>query len=70
MNGKLIQFEVNNQGIMTLQQVTRDGPVHVDVNRHGKTDEVFHIPAGDMVMLMNWWRYTKDHELPIFPENA
>lgn len=70
MNGKLIQFDVNNQGVMALRQETYDGPVRVDVSRGGQTDTDFSIPAGDMVMLMNWWRYATGHHLPIFPDNA
>ena len=66
-----ISYEVNNQGTMTIEQERHDGPVDVivwdaPVNgcrgvRHGDV-----INPGDMVMLMNYYHYQKEHGAPIF----
>jgi hypothetical protein len=69
-------FEVNNQGIMEIEQAEHDGAVDVIVwdspvkNEQGiDTRGVRHgdvISAGDMVMLMNYYHYQKEHGAPIF----
>lgn len=66
-----ITYEVNNQGTMTIEQEKHDGPVDVIVwdapvdgcrgVRHGDV-----INPGDMVMLMNYYHYQKEHGAPIF----
>ena len=45
---------------MTLVQVDDDGPVTLSSSND---PEVRHIPAGDMVMLINWYRYVKDNDI-------
>jgi hypothetical protein len=61
-----ISFEVNNKGIMTLEQGKHDGAVMLTITRGKITDNPITISNGDMVMLMNYYRYQKDHNLPIF----
>ena len=57
---RIFTFAVNNGGTMTLVQVDDDGPVTLSSSND---PEVRHIPAGDMVMLMNWYRYVKDNDI-------
>ncbi len=71
-----ISFEVNNNGKLTFEQSVHDGSVdvitwdrHQDFDgdvirctvRHGEV-----VSAGDMVMLMNYYRHQKKNGLPIF----
>ena len=56
--GKLI-FEINNGGEQTWNQSVRDGSVIIE-SRHGDEVTKLTIPAGDMVMLANYYRYIKE----------
>lgn len=56
--GKLI-FEINNGGEQTWNQSVRDGSVIIE-SRHGDEVAQFTIPAGDMVMIANYYRYIKE----------
>lgn len=53
------QFNVNNEGKLTLSQEKPDAPVLVDTNEYPS----YNIPAGDMVMLLNYYRFIKDHDI-------
>ena len=57
---RIFTFAVNNGGTLTLVQVDDDGPVTLSSSND---PEVRHISAGDMVMLMNWYRYVKDNDI-------
>lgn len=61
-----ITIDVNNQGTLTMEQAEHDQAIEVIVwdsekdgaraVRHGEI-----ISAGDMVTLLNWYRYQKDN---------
>ena len=61
-----ITFDVNNNGIMAIEQSKHDGNVTLAVASGVETLKVTEISAGDMVMLMNYYRYQKEHNEPIF----
>jgi len=52
-------FNVNNERKLTLSQEKPDAPVLVDTNEYPS----YNIPAGDMVMLLNYYRFVKDHNV-------
>lgn len=62
MGGKLI-FEVNNGDTLFLTQVSKDGDT--TLNRYDGDRETYEatIPAGDMVMLLNFYRYVKRNDI-------
>ncbi len=53
-----LTYEVNNGGILEIVQKDHDGTVIVS-----STGRVDHISNGDMVMLINWYRYVKDNDI-------
>jgi hypothetical protein len=60
---KGIELEVNNGQTLFLTQVRKDGDTILDrwdgqTMRYERT-----IPAGDMVMLLNLYRYVKDNDI-------
>lgn len=54
----MITFDVNNGGKLALEQSKHDGVVTVK----GCGDD-FAISPGDMVMLINYYRYVKDNDI-------
>ena len=54
-----LTYNVNNGGTLELIQRGHDGGVMI-VGGLGKTD---YISNGDMVMLINFYRYIKDHDI-------
>jgi hypothetical protein len=61
-----ITIEVNNQGTLTMEQAEHDKAIEVivwdsekDGARAVRHSEI--ISAGDMVTLLNWYRYQKDN---------
>ena len=63
-NKNTLSFKVNNNGLLNLVQNELDGEIHV--NTYDKEDGYInkcHIPAGDMVMLINLYRYIKDNDI-------
>lgn len=60
-----LSYNVNNGGTLELIQRGHDGTVLVcDSNASEETDkESNYIPAGDMVMLINLYRYIKDYDI-------
>ena len=62
-----IAFLTNNNGTMLLKQENADGPVcvhtfHGFYDFDGTENDVI-IPAGEMVMLINYYRYIKDNNI-------
>ena len=55
-----LTYEVNNGEQMELIQRGHDGTVFIDSKSMSKTQ---YIPAGDMVMLINYYRYIKDNDI-------
>jgi hypothetical protein len=62
MKIKTIGFTINNGGALAMQQTQTDGNVTVE---RLWTDENYSytIPAGDMVMLLNLYKYVKDGDI-------
>ena len=64
---KRIKVEINNGGMMTLNQSEADkircGVALESVNHKGKTYNRHLIDEGDFVMLMNYYCYIKDHDI-------
>lgn len=62
-----LQFLVNNNGTLCLSQNEVDGAVTVhtfhDSNDFSDTTDDITISNGDMVMLINLYRYVKDHDI-------
>lgn len=56
-----LTYDVNNGGTLELIQRGHDGTVLIaDENHTSKTE---FIPNGDMVMLINFYRYIKDNDI-------
>ena len=56
-----LSYNVNNGGTLELIQRGHDGGVMISTeNSASKTD---YIPSGDMVMLINFYRYIKDNDI-------
>jgi len=64
---KRIKVEINNGGMMTLNQSEADkircGVALESVNHKGETYRRYLIDEGDFVMLMNYYCYIKDHDI-------
>lgn len=57
-----LTYDVNNGGVLELVQRGHDGTVLIaGTNRHLSKTEF--IPNGDMVMLINFYRYIKDNDI-------
>lgn len=61
-------LEVNNDRRIRLSQKVIDGPITVrtlsapdDPFGHRSLENEYEISAGDMVMLLNWYRFQKAH---------
>ena len=60
----MISYNINNQGKMELVQQEHDGEVLLTTEypeRDGVERKEWAIPAGDMVMLMNYYRNCKEN---------
>lgn len=55
-----LTYDVNNGGTLELIQRGHDGTVLIADDSMSKTE---FIPAGDMVMLINLYRYIKDNDI-------
>ena len=56
-----IILNINNQGTRTLDQINPDGPICCN----GSSGR-FEIDPGDMVLLLDWYRYRKDIGAPVY----
>lgn len=57
-----LTYDVNNGGALELIQRGHDGTVLItETNSHLSKTEF--IPNGDMVMLINFYRYVKDNDI-------
>lgn len=57
-------FSINNQGTQSWYQQEHDGPVTVAHSSPGVPQETIAvIPPGDMVMLVNLYRYVKENDI-------
>lgn len=69
MENSNIEFNVNNQRKIQLEQSRRDGDVTVTVwsaERNGirEVENEYKINPGDFVMMLNWYRYQKENGNP------
>lgn len=55
-----LTYNVNNGGILELIQNEHDGVVTISGNNYSGAET---ISAGDMVMLINFYRYVKNHDI-------
>ena len=62
-SGNKIIINVNNGDTLFLDQVSRDGAVILSRYDGEKMEYVKSIPAGDMVMLLNLYRWVKDNDI-------
>ena len=59
-----LSFKVNNNGILKLVQNEIDGTVHVNRLEKGNGyKNIINISAGDMVMLINMYKYIKENDI-------
>lgn len=60
-----IEFEINNNRTMRLAQEKYYGPCTVSMsnNTTGEVDHEEKISAGDMVMLLNYYRHVKSNNI-------
>lgn len=65
-----LSFEINNGRQLRMSQNTHDGPVSVITGTQDKNDDIFAIDPGDLVTILNWYRYAKENDLPLFPDNT
>jgi len=62
----MIEIEVNNGRKITLSQDKKDGAITCKTGTKNNIDSEFNIPTGDMVMLINYYRYKKDKNEELF----
>ena len=60
---KGIEIEVNNGQTLFLTQVSKDGDTILNRWDGDKMEYERTIPAGEMVMLLNLYRYVKDNDI-------
>lgn len=62
-----LKFLINNDSTMQLLQEKPDGDVILhtfhNLDDFSETENDIKIPAGDMVMLMNLYRYVKENDI-------
>ena len=64
-----LTFEINNGRQLRMTQDTHDGPVNVTTGTAQEIDNSFAISPGNLVTLLNWFRYAKENNVPLFPDN-
>ena len=58
---KNITLNINNGMRLEMTQATLDGMIEVQRMEGDTVDNTFTVSAGDMVTLLNWFRYQKDN---------
>ena len=58
---KNITLNINNGMRLEMTQATPDGMIEVQRMDGDTVDNTFTVSAGDMVTLLNWFRYQKDN---------
>ena len=56
-NSKMISFDINNGGILTVHQDGHDTEINVFSTNTG----TYKISPGDFVTMLNWYRYQKEN---------
>lgn len=65
----MVEFKVNNQRKIQLEQAEPDGAVTVttwsaEQNGIREVESEYQISSGDFVMMLNWYRYQKENGNP------
>lgn len=64
MRQNTLSFKTNNNGIMNMIQHEIDGKVTVKrLEKNNGYKQIVEIPAGDMVMLVNLYKYIKENDI-------
>lgn len=64
MRQNTLSFKINNNGIMNMIQHEIDGKVTVKrLEKNNGYKQIVEIPAGDMVMLVNLYKYIKENDI-------
>lgn len=61
--GGTLKIPVNNNGTIFLTQIDKDGTCNLWKYDGEKTQSDRVIPGGDIVMLLNLYRYIKDNDI-------
>lgn len=61
--GSHIEIATNNGGTLFITQTSKDGAAIVDRYDGEKMTYEYTIPAGDFLMLLNLYRYTKENDI-------
>ena len=56
-------FNVNNNGVLRVEQTTPDSGILITREENGATERVEEISAGDFVMLINLYKYIKSNDI-------
>ena len=56
-------FNVNNNGILRVEQTSTDGNILVTREENGAAEHIEEITAGDFVMLINLYRHIKSNDI-------
>jgi len=59
-----ITVDINNGRTMSLEQYKHDGGIRVTTHTGAIVDSAFSLSPGDLVTLINWYRYQKDNGNP------
>ena len=60
----ILSFKVNNYGVLSMRQNVIDGTVTVyRLEKNNGYKQIAEIPAGDMVMLVNMYKYIKENDI-------
>lgn len=64
MKENILSFKVNNNGVLSMRQNVIDGTVKVyRLEKNNGYKQITEIPAGDMVMLVNMYKYIKENDI-------
>ena len=64
MRQNTLSFKTNNNGILNMIQHEVDGTVIVKrLEKNNGYKQIVEIPAGDMVMLVNMYKYIKENDI-------
>lgn len=59
----MLSFEINNGRKMVVSQLHQNGDVEIWTGKDMQCDNNYDIPAGDFVMLLNYYRHIKDNNI-------
>ena len=64
MRHNTLSFKTNNNGILNMIQHEIDGTIMVKrLEKNKGYQQIAEIPAGDMVMLVNLYKYIKENDI-------